>query len=82
MLGDNWVLTAAHCAERKEPTEVILGAINYHNNEPDQVRIDVREENIFVHQNWSAATVANDIALIRLPSSVALSSKFSGGMHL
>jgi hypothetical protein len=48
--------------------EVILGAHVILQNENTQVRIITREK--YVHPNWQASTLSNDIALLKLPSKV------------
>ena len=48
--------------------EVILGAHNILQNEPTQVRITTTQK--VVHPNWQPTTLANDIALLKLPIKV------------
>ncbi|KAK7066340.1 hypothetical protein SK128_015600 [Halocaridina rubra] len=47
-----------------------MGAHNIRNSEPEQV--SMTSTNFFTHENWNSFTLANDIALIRLPSAVGL----------
>jgi len=48
--------------------EVILGAHAILQNESTQVRITTGDK--YVHPNWQASTLSNDIALLKLPSKV------------
>ena len=68
LIGDNWVLTAAHCAISYEPSEiqVFLGSNNL--NGPQGEVVDVRE--IIVHPFYAESLSGNDIALIRLENPV------------
>jgi len=68
LLSDEWILTAAHCAVEGSSFEVILGAHAILQNENTQVRIITSEK--YVHPNWQASTLSNDIALLKLPSKV------------
>ncbi|XP_060535652.1 uncharacterized protein LOC132707737 [Cylas formicarius] len=76
LISPNYVLTAAHCGAVIATVNVILGAHNFRNtSEPTQVVVTVpSSRDVIVHEQYDSTTLRNDIALIRLPQSVALTS--------
>ncbi|KAL5285100.1 hypothetical protein ACFFRR_007065 [Megaselia abdita] len=63
-----WILTAAHCTYGRIEATVYLGRTDLRENQPGSkvlVSRDLRN-----HPNYNSNTLANDIALIKLPSSV------------
>ncbi|ENN74004.1 brachyurin [Dendroctonus ponderosae] len=72
LITQQWVLTAAHCAESATSIVVILGSHNL--AEEEDTRIIYNTSTFIIHENWDADTLQNDIALIKLPTSVKLSS--------
>lgn len=63
LIRANWILTAGHCTHGYDGAQVSLGSTNI-NNMP---YFDI-SYNLFTHENYSRATLDNDVALIRLPS--------------
>lgn len=55
--------------------EVLLGAHNVRLNETTQVRLF--SANYKIHAGWDSSLIRNDIAVIRLPQSVTLNSKYN-----
>ncbi|XP_039365486.1 chymotrypsin-like elastase family member 2A [Mauremys reevesii] len=75
LIASNWVLTAAHCISSSRTYRVLLGKYNLMVNEEGSIAVS--PERIIVHQRWNPNNVAdgNDIALIKLSQSVALSDQ-------
>lgn len=71
LLNGRYVLTAAHCVDKKDPStmDVIVGAYDMDNISAAE-RIRVKQ--IYVHQNYAYASGGNDIALLELESTPAL----------
>lgn len=68
LISNEWVVTAAHCAQPAIEFKVYLGTINFRNSEkPAQV---FTTRNKIVHPKYNARTVANDVALIKLNTPV------------
>ena len=68
LISADYVLTAAHCADAATSFSILLGAHDRTVAEPSQVT--VRSTSYTVHPGWNSATLANDLALIRLPNPV------------
>ncbi|CAM4575547.1 chymotrypsin-like elastase family member 2A [Lepidochelys kempii] len=75
LIAPNWVMTAAHCISSSLTYRVFLGKFNLKATE--QGSIAASPEKIIVHEGWNPNRVANgnDIALIKLSQSVALSNQ-------
>ncbi|CAM4948204.1 unnamed protein product [Rotaria socialis] len=69
LIDENYVLTAAHCISTKDPSLITITA-GIHNRDLGDVDESSRQKlqvaKIFVHPDWNADTVINDIALLRL----------------
>ncbi|XP_018329769.1 brachyurin-like [Agrilus planipennis] len=67
LISTRYVLTVAHCLmDNFSWLEVVLGAHNYYNNEPTQQTI--RTTTFKVHEQFSKATLENDLGVIYLPT--------------
>merc|ERR1712020_573372 len=67
IISENYVLTAAHCADGASYFDIMAGAHNVRAaSEPN--RVEVTSFNGWTHPQWDDSTLANDIALIELPS--------------
>lgn len=66
-IGDRYILTAAHCLENvfKDDFDVIVGINNLSNESNEGVRLGVQQ--FYIHPNYDAVTLANDIAIVELP---------------
>ncbi|KAJ9580604.1 hypothetical protein L9F63_024219 [Diploptera punctata] len=72
LISTTFVLTAAHCAQSVSRFTVYLGAQALSASESG--RVIVTSTSKIVHASYNPSTIANDIALIRLPSAVSLTS--------
>merc|ERR1711868_105884 len=67
LISENYVLTAAHCADGATYFDIMAGAHNVReSSEPH--RVEITSFNGWTHPNWDPNTPSNDIALIEPPS--------------
>ncbi|EDV40760.1 uncharacterized protein Dana_GF10666 [Drosophila ananassae] len=71
LIGNQWVLTAAHCTDGVQSVTVYLGATVRTSAE---VTHTVSSSNIIIHSGWNSSNLKNDISLIKIPS-VSYSSR-------
>ncbi|XP_011185193.1 serine protease 1 [Zeugodacus cucurbitae] len=71
LIGNSWVLTAAHCTDGVKSITVYLGATVRTSAE---IQFTVSKSDIIIHEEWDAEKLKNDISLIRIPS-VSYSSR-------
>ncbi|KAM7357805.1 serine protease 1-like [Cochliomyia hominivorax] len=71
LIGQQWVLTAAHCTDGIQSVTVYLGATVRTSAEATYT---VPSSNIIIHSGWNSNNLRNDISLIKIPS-VAYSTK-------
>jgi len=73
LISRNYVLTAAHCADRAVSVSLIFGAQNVTDTtEKSQVRMT--SKNFIIHEGWNPTLLVNDIALIKLDTPITLTS--------
>ncbi|KAL6476704.1 hypothetical protein MHYP_G00152030 [Metynnis hypsauchen] len=74
LINSNWVLTAAHCFPSSDASQVTvyLGMQALSSSNPNSVSRSVSQ--VIVHPNYSTPTHDNDIALLRLNSSVTFTN--------
>jgi secreted trypsin-like serine protease len=74
LINRRYVLTAAHCFDYLEITDVVLGDWYSEHDLDSQSktiqRFEINSDDVTVHQNYDSKSVANDLALIRLPRNV------------
>merc|ERR1712212_1346279 len=69
IISENYVLTAAHCADGASYFDVMAGAHNVReSSEPN--RVEVTSYNGWTHPEWNTQDLSNDLALIELPSPI------------
>ncbi|KAL7732805.1 hypothetical protein ACLKA6_005941 [Drosophila palustris] len=73
LIGNQWVLTAAHCTDGISSVTVYLGATVRTSAE---VTHTVSSSSIIIHENWNSKNLRNDISLIKIPS-VSYSSRIA-----
>merc|ERR1711874_278563 len=67
IISENYVMTAAHCADGASYFDIMAGAHNVRaSSEPR--RVEITSYNGWTHPGWNHNTLENDIALIELPS--------------
>merc|ERR1711988_1830349 len=67
IISENYVMTAAHCADGASYFDIMAGAHNVRaSSEPH--RVEITSYNGWTHPGWNHNTLENDIALIELPS--------------
>lgn len=71
IISDEWVVTAAHCLDL-DFSHVYVHFVAWKLGERHPA-LEVDENGIFIHPEWDADIVHNDIALIRLPRQIKLS---------
>ncbi|XP_019893388.1 serine protease 1 [Musca domestica] len=65
LIGNRWVLTAAHCTDGISSITVYLGATV---RTSPEVTHTVSKSDVIIHANWNSKTLKNDISLIKIPS--------------
>merc|ERR1711862_493626 len=75
IISENYVLTAAYCADGASYFEVLAGAHNVREDEDD--RIEITSYNGWTHPSWDSWTLQNDLALIELPQPVPMNDIIS-----
>merc|ERR1712210_255064 len=69
IISDEYVMTAAHCADGASYFDIMAGAHNVRaSSEPH--RVEITSYNGWTHPQWNTADLSNDLALIELPSPI------------
>jgi len=76
IISENYVLTAAHCADGASYFDVMAGAHNVRDaSEPH--RVEITSYNGWTHPNWNPNDLSGDLALIELPSPIEFNNYIS-----
>lgn len=76
IISENYILTAAHCADGAGFFDVMAGAHNVReSSEPN--RVEVTSYNGWTHPQWNSNDLSNDLALIELPSPLPMNDYIS-----
>lgn len=72
LVAENFILTAAHCLTRQQPTVVKLGQVNLAAATPEDMGVDVPIAEIILHPDYVPSRNYHDIALLRLANNVTM----------
>merc|ERR1719474_2565473 len=76
IISENYVLTAAHCADGASYFDVMAGAHNVReSSEPN--RVEVTSYNGWTHPMWNSQDLSGDLALVELPSPLPMNDYIS-----
>ncbi|XP_037936060.1 brachyurin [Teleopsis dalmanni] len=70
IIANNWVLTAAHCTYGLSSIYLIFGTILL----DDSKAVSMTSTSMYIHDNYSSATLNNDVSLIQLPQPLQFSN--------
>ncbi|XP_046456352.1 brachyurin-like [Daphnia pulex] len=71
LISNEWILTAAHCAEDAGFFDILLGSHNVRLNATEEPsRFEIRSNVSIVHPGWSSFRFMNDIALVKIPQPI------------
>jgi secreted trypsin-like serine protease len=73
LISNEYVLTAAHCADDAFYFDMMLGAHNVR-AASEVGRIEITSYDYVVNPGWDANTLSNDLAIVKLPTPVAFNS--------
>jgi len=74
VIGDFWILTAAHCVQSVDLFTVFFGA--HQMNLPfESGRTVFNTRTSYAHEEFDAKQLHNDIGLVKMPVKIKLSSK-------
>ncbi|RDD44445.1 Chymotrypsin-2 [Trichoplax sp. H2] len=66
IIGDDTVLTAAHCVDSKPASEYRVVSAEYDFNNIEGVETTIYVKELIIHPDWNAAAINNDVALIKI----------------
>merc|ERR1711971_1414476 len=76
IISENYVLTAAHCADGASYFDVMAGAHNVReSSEPNRVEVTSYEG--WTHPMWNSNDLSGDLALVELPSPLPMNDYIS-----
>merc|ERR1711894_348268 len=76
LISENYVMTAAHCADGASYFDIMAGAHNVRaSSEPN--RVEVTSYNGWTHPMWNSNDLSGDLALVELPSPLPMNDYIS-----
>lgn len=69
LISDSWVLTAGHCTYGLDSVIVVFGTINL-----DDTSINMTSTQLYIHPEYNASNLNNDVSLIQLPNPVTFTT--------
>ncbi|KAK5640429.1 hypothetical protein RI129_011240 [Pyrocoelia pectoralis] len=70
IIGDDWILTAAHCIYKQRPEHyTVVAGSNLLDSGGDSYKV----KELIPHENYDPETISNDIALIKLKQAIHVS---------
>jgi secreted trypsin-like serine protease len=63
--ADEYILTAAHCADGFSSFEVVIGAHEVR-NPSEEGHLETTTRKAFVHPDWDSFNLANDMAILKV----------------
>lgn len=75
LIRKQWVLCAAHCFRSSGNQSVTISVV-HNRNKPESWSVSSTLETVFIHENYSANLLTDDIALIRLKTPLEYDSKY------
>ncbi|KAL5277010.1 hypothetical protein ACFFRR_002303 [Megaselia abdita] len=76
IISDRWILTAAHCPDGATIVRVILGSNDINNIDSNAQQYLVKDkQNMIIHEKYNRNNLNNDLALVKLPSTIQFNSK-------
>jgi len=65
IISDEYILTAAHCADGFSSFEVVIGAHEVR-NPSEEGHLETTTRKAFVHPDWDSFNLANDMAILKV----------------
>lgn len=82
VISSTAILTAAHCSTDGISFNIIFGAVNMRNVEPNQQRRNVPGSGWIQHPDYNRFNLANDVAVIRFPGEPLALNQFVATIEL
>jgi secreted trypsin-like serine protease len=73
IIDEEWILTAAHCVDGARTVDVVMGAHNIRDGS-EATQVTMTSTDLKAHEQYSPSTIMNDIGIIKLPSSISITS--------
>ncbi|CAL4121224.1 unnamed protein product [Meganyctiphanes norvegica] len=77
LINSKWILTAAHCTNRRNATVVRLGEYNFNDDNDGAQHMDVGVARVIFHDDYKLRQVYHDLSLIELDQHVGFTDGVS-----